>query len=76
MDEYVPENQANLTIEDMAAAYTPPPNIPGNSAEQLKSTATHDDSKPRTINISTEVNQALDALQLDIIRTAPSSATP
>jgi len=75
-NEYIPERQANLTIEDIPAAYTPPPNIPANSAEQPTSTVTHDDSKPRPIITRTEVNQALQALQLYIIQTAPSAAIP
>ena len=75
-DEYIPDRQVKLTIEDIAPAYVPPPNISANSAEHPTSAATHNGSEPRPIIARTEVNQALEALQLYIIQTAPSTATP
>lgn len=38
-DEYILEHQANLTIEDIAAAYAPQPHPPANSTEETTSTA-------------------------------------
>jgi len=47
-----------------------------NSTEQPTSEAPQDDSEPRPIITKTDVNQALEAVQLYIIQTAPSAATP
>ena len=55
-DEVIPERQANLTIEHIAAAYAPPPNILANSTEQPTSAATPDESVPRPLITRTDVN--------------------
>ena len=61
-DELIPERQANLTIEDIAAAYAPLPNILANSTEQPTSAASPDDSAPQPLITRTDLNQDLDVL--------------
>jgi len=76
-DEYIPERQANLTIKEIAAAYAPP--VPSNQDDPSTASshsASLDDSEPRPLITRTELNQALEVLQLYIIQTAPQSATP
>ena len=50
---------AKPTIEDIAAAYAPPPNIRANPTEQPASPAT---PVPRPLITRTDVNQDLDVL--------------
>ena len=66
-DEYIPERQANLTMPHHTISWQIQlNNLPPQS---------HDDSEARPIIINTDVNQALEAVQLYIIQTAPSTAT-
>ena len=76
-DEYIPERQANLTIEEIAAAYAPLAPINHDTPSTATSHSTSlDDSEPRPLITRTELNQALEVVQLYIIQTAPQSATP
>ena len=64
-NEYIQERQTNLTIEEIAAAYSPASNLP--SEDRLN------DSEPRPLITRTEVNHALEILQLYVTQTAPST---
>ena len=50
-DEYIPQRQANLTIEDIAAAYAhaPPTDLPSASDQQTTSDRPLNDSEPRPV---------------------------
>ncbi|KAF8418278.1 hypothetical protein EV426DRAFT_700473 [Tirmania nivea] len=72
-EEYIPERQTNLTIEEIAAAYTAPSDLPDDTNLQNSSNPL-DDSEPRPLITRTEVNHALEVLQLYVIQTAPSTA--
>jgi len=65
-DEYIPERQTNLSIEEIVAAYSPPSNLA--SEDRL------DDSELRPLITRTGVNHALEILQLYVIRIAASTA--
>ncbi|KAF8417586.1 hypothetical protein EV426DRAFT_721140 [Tirmania nivea] len=70
---YIPERQTNLTIEEIAAAYSAPSDLPDDTKLQNSSNPL-DDSEPRPLITRTEVNHALEVLQLYVIQTAPSTA--
>ena len=64
-DEYIPERHANLTIEEIAAAYAPPAPINYDTPSTATSHSTSlDDSEPRPLITRTELNQALEVVQL------------
>ena len=74
-EEYIPERQANLSLEEIAAAYSPPVDHPPNPNQDPGTTPdTLDDSEPRPMETRAEVNQALEVLQLYVIQTAPNTA--
>jgi len=70
-EEYVPERQANLTIEEIAAAYSAPSDLPDDTNPQYSSDPL-DGSEPRSLLTRTEVNHALEVPQLYVIQTTPS----
>ena len=64
-EEYIPERQANLSLEEIASAYSPPFDHPPNPNQDPGTTPdTLDDSEPRPMVPRAEVNQALEVLQL------------
>jgi len=76
-DEYIPELHANLTIEEIAAAYAPLVALTPTSTSHCAPTdnsAILDGSEPRPFITRTELNQSLKDLQLYIIQTAPETA--
>lgn len=73
-DEYIPRRCTDLTIEEIAAAYSPLPNGMFSHSTQRPPSDTLDDSEPRLRIKKMEVNYVLDTPQLHIIQTAPSTA--
>jgi len=74
-EEYIPERQANLTIEEIAAAYSAPSDLPADTNPQ-NSSDPFDGSEPRPLITRTEVNHALEVLQLYVIQTPSIVALP
>jgi len=70
-EEYIPECQANLTIEEIAAVYSAPSDLPDDTNPQ-NSCDPLDGSEPRPLITRTEVNHAPEVLQLYVIRTTPN----
>jgi len=70
-EEYIPERQANLTIVEIGAAYSAPSDLPDDTNPQNSSDLL-DGSEPRPLITRTEVNHALEVLQLYVIQTTPS----
>jgi len=70
-EEYIPERQANLTVEEIAAAYSAPSDPPDNTNPQNSSDPL-DGSEPRPLITRTKANHSLEVLQLYVIQTTPS----
>jgi len=65
-EESIPECQTNLTIGEIAAAYSAPSDLPADTNPQNSSDPL-DGSEPRPLITRTEVNHALEVLQLYVI---------